>query len=177
MEPFDTKARKRKGNPQSVKQILALVPKLSPKYQQVVWSLFISGMGTKEYLGAWEVKDGALYVHGTKRASRDRVIPLVEHPIRHHIHGRSFAQVLDRASGGKVQPYDLRRSFAKLMEDAGISRTRRRMYMGHAVGDVTEGYERHEVDEYLAADAQRLRQHIDRERAEVLIQSVATGAT
>lgn len=161
--PFDTKARKRPGNPQTVAQMLELMTRLSPKFRQVAWSIFTTGMGTKEYLGPWEASGGGLHIGGTKREMRNRVIPLVGYPIRHHIHSRSFAQVLQRASGGKVQPYDIRRSFAKLMEDAGITRTRRRIYMGHKIGDVTEIYERHEVDQYLGSDAKILQEFIARE--------------
>jgi hypothetical protein len=35
------------------------------------------------------------------------------------------------------------------------------MYMGHAVGDVTELYERHELEAYLIADAERLRRWLN----------------
>jgi len=38
---------------------------------------------------------------------------------------------------------DARRTYANLLEAAGIPRTRKRMYVGHGVRDVTEQYERH----------------------------------
>ena len=34
------------------------------------------------------------------------------------------------------------------------------MYMGHAIGDVTELYERHELDAHLVRDAAKLREWI-----------------
>ncbi len=60
------------------------------------------------------------------------------------------------ASNGSVQPYDLRRTYATWMEAAQIPRTRRRQYMGNSTGDVTDTYEQHEVEAYLAIDAEKL---------------------
>ncbi len=42
-----------------------------------------------------------------------------------------------------------------------MPRIRRKMYMGHAVADVTELYECHEVEAYLSADATRLREWVE----------------
>ena len=42
-----------------------------------------------------------------------------------------------------------------------MRRIRRKIYMGHAVADVTELYERHEVEAYRSADAKRLREWVD----------------
>jgi integrase len=53
--------------------------------------------------------------------------------------------------------YDLRRSFAVWMEDAGIPRSRRKHYLGHSAGDVTGLYERRELLAWLEEDAGRLR--------------------
>ncbi|MDQ2767939.1 MAG: hypothetical protein M3Y30_12385, partial [Gemmatimonadota bacterium] len=56
--------------------------------------------------------------------------------------------------------YDLRRSFAFILEAAGVVRTRRRAYMGHGAGNTTALYELHDVAAYLADDARRLREFI-----------------
>ena len=69
---------------------------------------------------------------------------------------RRFAKALRDASSETVQPYDLRRTYATWMEAAQIPRTRRRQYMGHSLGDVTDIYEQHEVEQYLAEDASKL---------------------
>lgn len=53
-----------------------------------------------------------------------------------------------------------RDAYAQWMEAAGIPRTRRKMYPGHGATDVQDFYERHELDAYLAADAERMRGHI-----------------
>jgi integrase len=69
---------------------------------------------------------------------------------------RRFAKALAKASGDTVQPYDLRRTYATWMEKAQIPRSRRRRYMGHSLGDVTELYEQDELERYLAEDAAKL---------------------
>lgn len=48
--------------------------------------------------------------------------------------------------------YDLRRTYSNWMEAAGILRTRRKLCMWHSAGDVTGGYELHEVSAFLAED-------------------------
>lgn len=62
-----------------------------------------------------------------------------------------------------MKPYDLRRTYANWLEAAGIPRTRRKLYMGHAVGDITGMYELHEVQNHLAADAAKLTSYLDHE--------------
>jgi hypothetical protein len=49
------------------------------------------------------------------------------------------------------------------MEQAGIPRTRRRLYLGHGVRSVTDLYERHQVDAFLADDAAKLRAFLGEE--------------
>jgi integrase len=79
-------------------------------------------------------------------------------PTAPRLHHRTFEDHVRDRTDRHVQPYDLRRCFARWMESAGIPRIRRKMYMGHATGDVTELYERHELEAYLAADAAKLRE-------------------
>jgi integrase len=59
--------------------------------------------------------------------------------------------------GDRLRMYDLRRSFAVWMEEAGIPRSRRKSYLGHSAGDVTRLYERRELLAWLQEDAGRLR--------------------
>src|SRR5690349_5271716 len=49
--------------------------------------------------------------------------------------------------------HDLRRSFAVWLEDAGVPRSRRKLYLGHAAGDVTALCETRELLDGLAEDA------------------------
>ena len=79
-------------------------------------------------------------------------------------------------SNNRSRPFPLVSSFGRLnaryaatlfrvwMEEAGIQRTRRKMYHGHGVKDVTELYERHEVAAFLDSDADLLRQHLGDEK-------------
>ena len=48
------------------------------------------------------------------------------------------------------------------MESAGIPRTRRKLYLGHGAADVTDLYERHEVEAFLLEDAKKLTEFLSR---------------
>lgn len=82
---------------------------------------------------------------------------------------RLFADAIRKATSGSVQPYDLRRTYATWMEAAQIPRTRRRQYMGHSTGDVTDIYEQHEVDQYLIDDAAKLEEFVKSEKRKTLL--------
>lgn len=163
----------RKNNPQSVEQVGELARKIDVAHVGALWGMALTGMGPAEFYGEWETRPDHVAVHGTKRHARDRVVPLVfpdryanglgDPSLSAEWRARLFAEALREASGGKVQPYDLRRTFANWAEAAGIPRTRRRMYLGHAEGDVTDKYEWHEVLEFLAADAAKIEAYIRRE--------------
>jgi integrase len=56
-----------------------------------------------------------------------------------------------------MTPHDFRHTYMHWMEQAGISRIRRRMYLGHSSGDVSAIYERHEVEGFLKSDADLMR--------------------
>jgi integrase len=89
-------------------------------------------------------------IHGTKRDGRDRIVPRVSNPTRRSMGWDQYGDAL-KALG--LQPYDARRGFSHLMEEAGITRIRRKMYMGHALGDVTGGYEKAEVSAFCVGDS------------------------
>ena len=123
----------------------------------IAWGMATTGMGAEEYWGRWSVMTDRVRVYGTKRESRVRDIPLVRPPAVPHLHRRTFEDKVRSRTNRAIEPYDLRRCFSRWMESAGVPRIRRKMYMGHAVGDVTELYERHEVEAYLVADAAKVR--------------------
>lgn len=150
----------REGNPQSPDQMRALTAKLHPAHANIAWAMALTGMGPGELWGSWKIEADHIHVRGTKRDARVRRIPLIwpiERPTRKY---RRFLIALDNASEKTVKPYDLRRTFAHWMEMAGIPRTRRRMYMGHRVADITELYERHDVTTFLQKDGERLREYL-----------------
>ena len=76
----------------------------------------------------------------------------------------TFNHALTKATNGTVQPYDARRTFGHWLEEAAITRTRIKLYMGHAAKDVTDLYLRHELAAYLESDADLLREYLGEQR-------------
>lgn len=137
-----------------------------------VLAMALTGMGPAEYWGRWSVDADAVHIAGTKREGRVRDVPklfpcrlwgqpTLERPaITRHSFERALA-IVRVATGIDCAPYDLRRTFSNWMEQAGVLRSRRKQYMGHSAGDVTERYERHEVTAHLIADGEKIRAWID----------------
>lgn len=146
------------GNPLSVEQLLELFPnRETDDVAAIVWSQATTGMHEKEYWGEWSAKADRVRIGGTKRPRRMRDVPLVLVPAVPRMHPRTFANAVRDRTNGFIEPYDLRRTYANALEAAGITRIRRKMYLGHSAGDVTALYERHEVDRFLVEDAAKLR--------------------
>ena len=114
------------------------------------WAMYTTGMGPTEYDGPWEVGVDRVAIHGAKRESRDRIVPRVSNPTRRSMGWDQYGGALEALG---LQPYDARRGFSHLMEEAGITRIRRKMYMGHALGDVTGGYEKAELTAFRVSDS------------------------
>lgn len=125
----------------------------------IAWTMATTGMHRAELWGKWNVKADRIHVRGTKREGRVRDVPLVRRPDVPRIHPRTFEDKV-RERTRDIVVYDLRGTFAHWMEEAGIPRTRRKLYMGHGAEDTTDLYERHEVTAFLAADAKKLRDYI-----------------
>lgn len=134
-----------------------------------VYGMALTGMGPKEwYIDGWKLGEHGVTIYGAKRTSRTRVVPACQKHRYATPHARSgvgsareqrrFGERLYDLAG--VRPYDLRRTYANWLESSGIPRTRRKAYLGHAGGDVTSIYERHEVDQFLADDAQRIEAYL-----------------
>lgn len=124
------------------------------------WAMALSGMGPKEYWGRWAVESDRIKVYGTKREARVRDVPLIQAVPSPRLTRDAFRQRLEHRTKKKVTPYDFRRTFARWMERAGVMRSRRIYYMGHAAGDVTALYEQSEIDGYLVSDAQLMRRYV-----------------
>jgi hypothetical protein len=94
-------------------------------------------------------------------------------PMRHKIHLRSFEQIMHRATNGEVQPYDLRRSFSRLLvsDDVRIPLWRVGAYMGHGAGlgddfAMTLHYQKGKVTlDDLRKDSEKIRAFLDRQMA------------
>ena len=127
-------------------------------------TIYLSGMNWKEYVGQWEIEKDCLHVAGTKREGRDRRVPYTYALMRQaSCSYKTFRSKLSIASEGKVLPGDLRRGFAHLLEQAGIPRIRRRLYLGHRVRDVSDLYETHDVRGFLVEDAIAIRKYVEGE--------------
>jgi integrase len=135
-------------------ELAALLAPLPEPHASYAWSMACTGMGPKEYWGRWSRQPGLVDIRGTKRKARVRKVPLWAPglPIVPVLSRSAFEGMWERRIGEGLGIYDLRRSFAVLMEDAGVTRSRRRIYMGHAAGDVSDLYETRELDAWREQD-------------------------
>lgn len=122
---------------------------LPEKAASIWWSMVTTGMGLLEYDSAWELHDSHVSIPGTKRKDRVRVVPRLGTPQRRDMGWKQYKKVLT-AMG--VQPYDARRAYEHILEEAQVSRTRCKLYMGHALRDVTDRYGRADLNKFLASD-------------------------
>ena len=119
-----------------------------PGAGNVFMTLCTTGMRPSEYWGkGWQVlpTDSRVSIRGTKSKAAVRAVPLVligSGPVvptisygRYSKIFRETVRELGQVKPGEPLPwtlYDCRRTFAVWMEEAGIPRTRRRIYLGHA---------------------------------------------
>ena len=149
-----------KRTPLTVEQMAELFPSPETDWlDAIAWGMATTGMHAKEYWGRWNILADRVHIIGTKRAGRIRDVPLVRRPAVPKFNRRKFEDDL-RERTREITVYDLRRTYANWLEEAGIFRTRRKLYLGHAAGDVTDLYERHDVAAYLADDGQKLRDFV-----------------
>lgn len=158
LRPMREAKQGRKGL--TVPEALAVRQALPPTAARIWWSMCWTGMGPTEFWAEWSVLADRVRIRGTKRPGRrwgteGRDVPLVVTPLRAEVTLGRFTKVL-RAAG--AAPRQARNTFGRALEDAGIPRTRRKLYLGHSAGDVTDLYERHEITTFLADDAGRLRE-------------------
>jgi len=158
------------GHPQTVAQAEAIRAALPVPWGDYWWTMCLTGMGPREYfVSAWEVEDEWLAVHGTKRASRERRVPLVPGATytRPTAHRGPWKQYREGLAHFGVRAYDARRTFATWCEDAGIPERRIAMWLGHARANVTQLYTRRELDGFLRADGAALGAFLAGEREKV----------
>lgn len=167
-------------------QALEVRAQLGAEAAAIWWSMCTTGMGPGELWGTWHVLGDRVHVVGTKTDHRVRDVPLVQAPGRPTLTRPGFesalrrlserrlrielARRLDRAptadelakaweidGAWKVNPYQGRKTFDRWMQQAGVPRARRLLYLGHVEQDVSDRYELYEVEAYLAEDATRMR--------------------
>lgn len=155
--PVKKVRQQKKHRPLSPEQLRGFFPApATDPLDAIAWGMATTGMGQEEYWGRWETRADRVHIEGTKRKGRVRDVPRFFTPAPPALHRSTFERKLRERTSRAISPYDLRRSFANWMESAGIPRTRRRLYMGHGAGNVTDLYEIHEVAAFLAEDAAKL---------------------
>jgi integrase len=175
LRPLKRKPRE-KGTPHALPTIVELVGKLNELQAGVgdmAWSMAVSGMGNKEYWHqGFEVLRDRVTIYGQKREGRTRDVPMWSAPLVKPVcwEGR-FRDLLREASGGTVAPYDLRRSFARWCEEAGIIETNRDAYLGHGPRSMTQLYTFGQLPGQLQADAAKLRAYRERELAQAVAEA------
>jgi hypothetical protein len=125
---------------------------------RIWWMMCCSGMGPTELWGEWTAQTDRVVIKGTKRPGRrwgsdGRQVPLLCAMTRPAMTVGHFQKLLGKAG---ATPYQGRKTFTRLMEKAGVPRTRRILYLGHGVKDITFLYEEYEITEFLSGDRARL---------------------
>lgn len=154
-----------KGTPHPMPYILELCTQMGAQAGGMAWTMAASGMGNKEYWhDGFDATPERVNVHGRKtdrraNRTRDREVPRwCEEPlVAPTMSEKAFRKALKEASDGVVGIYDLRRSFARWCEEAGIIDTNRDAYLGHGPRTMTQLYTWGQLPGQLATDATKLR--------------------
>lgn len=174
------KRPKEAGNPQPIYVLLKIRDNLPESHQASFMAMCFSGMMPSEFFpNKWAVEQEIfqnqelqyLHIYGEKTEYRNRLVPLLIQPQIFLTSNNWFGEVLKNATeNGKLTgnqeftPYDCRRSFELMMDNAGIPKNRQALYMGHSPKTQTEDYGVHNVKPYLMDDHAKLLDHIKREK-------------
>jgi hypothetical protein len=158
--------KKRQAPQLAVAEAHELISDLPPVHAQIARAMLLTGMHWKEIVGQWSIENDRVTIKGTKAQGRRRFVPLIDPGIQKPRRASKAFRTALRKIRSDLSPYSFRRSFAHWMEEAGIPRTRRRLYLGHGTKDVTDRYERGDIDRFLREDAEALRSYIHREARE-----------
>ncbi len=138
----------------------SVAEELEPLVARIWWSLCVTGMRPSEFWGDWEIEGNVVRINGTKTMNAERLIPLLYPVVKPALTYRQFNRRLEKLSAS-VRARAGRKCFARWMNEAGIPRTRRRAYLGHATReDVTDRYEGYSPERYFDEDRRRLRNFI-----------------
>lgn len=125
-------------------------------HRRHAWALVLTGMRPDEYFGRkFEVLENCVRIDGTKTPSSKRLVPLLGAVTTPTTLYTPFQKSLKKYIGW-LQPYDLRHSYSRWLEQAGIEASRVSSYMGHGPKSMTEHYQRHIVEPHLEADSKKL---------------------
>lgn len=135
----------------------AVGPRLAP----IIWALALTGMRPKEYWDTpWTAMSDRVRIEGTKSGGAFRDVPLLGAVVKPVVARVTFRKAF-KLKLSQWRVYDLRHAYAGLLEEAGVPRHRRMIYMGRGPKDVQDLYEFREVSAYLSADAERIMAHLD----------------
>jgi integrase len=135
-------------------------------------ALAYTGMRPAEYWSRNGALWGDLFTHtnvrGTKTAAAVRptfsIQKVAEPACGEQFFRRAFAAATTKALREGLDCYSLRRTFAKLCEDAGVVESRRKVYLGHGPKTVTDLYLQTNVLPFVEHDAALVSAWIERER-------------
>lgn len=160
----------REGNPLGIREVWELVNKAgSLDAVKMIWTLALTGMRQREYyVNGFELdeKEDRILIHGEKNDQSERTIPLVDPSLMGPptMDYKTFLHVLKRLSRREVKPYDLRRTFARLMEEAGIIESHQMVYMGHAPQNMTGRYKKPRISHAMRVeDGRKIRAYLKKE--------------
>lgn len=149
----------REGNPQTREQIAKLAADLG-KHGSNAWSIALSGMRRNEYFPRhWKLLPDRLQITGSKTTASRRLAPVIYPISQPTCKADTFNHLISEASDKQVTIHDLRYTYTRWLEDAGIPIVRIDWYTGHKVKSVSELYRRGRgFEEYLAKDADKIRE-------------------
>lgn len=136
-------------------------------------TLATTGMRPAEYWqregAGWEARyePSRIQVLGTKTAAARRptfLLSVTAPACGEQFFRARFAEATTKAVREGLDCYSLRRTFAKLCEDAGVVESRRQAYLGHGPKTVTDLYLQTNVLPFVEADAALVAAWIERER-------------
>jgi integrase len=153
--------RKAPRNKMALADVRQVADALGPRLAPTVWTLALTGMRPKElWVTPWRVMPDRVRIEGSKSAGSFRDVPLLGVSTRPPVAYVTFRKAF-KAKFSEWRVYDLRHAYAGLLEEAGVPRARRLIYMGRGPKDVQDIYEFREISEYLNADAERIMAHLD----------------
>jgi integrase len=145
--------------------------------QWMAYTLATTGMRPAEY---WERGEASwswssfptppshINVHGTKTAAAKRptfcIGPTSKPFCGEQFFREKFGEATTKALREGLDCYSLRRTFAKLCEDAGVVESRRKAYLGHGPKTVTDLYLATNVLPFVEEDAAKVSAWIAQER-------------
>jgi len=148
----------RAGQPLTVTELADLTPALGT-YAGMAWTLALTGMRKGEYWSDWTVAGDRILVPGGKHRKEIRPVPFIGFAVKPPVLYQAFRRRFVTVAPGHVV-HDLRKTFTKWADEADIPRIRRKLYLGHMASDLTDLYERRNIEAFLAEDAAALRGYL-----------------